>query len=247
MIHADLQEHIGYITLRKPDKHNALDRDMLANLTDTLAEWEKTDIRVVIITGEGKSFCSGASLGNVASEDWTSNPLTDFCNVVDAFAVPIICAMNGGVYGGGVELALACDFRIGVNGMKMFVPPAKLGIHYEPAGIARAIDRLGSQTTRRAFLLGETFDDEALLACGFLDKLVEANELENQAIDMAKIISSMAPMAIRGMKQTIREIATNSLDKEAAAKRIADCFASDDHREGLAARNERRAPVFKGH
>ena len=93
---------------------------------------------------------------------------------MESFPAPTICALNGGVYGGGVDLAMACDFRIGVQGMKMFVPPARLGIHYDPAGIARVVQRLGAQMARRVFLLAENFDDQALLDCGFLDYLVGA-------------------------------------------------------------------------
>ena len=117
----------------------------------------------------------------MAGADWSDNPLTRLCDALEAFPVPTVAGLNGGAYGGGVELALACDFRIGVTGMRAFAPPARLGIHYEPAGIARVIDRLGSQAARRMFLLAETFDAPALLAAGFLDRLVEPEELPRQA------------------------------------------------------------------
>ncbi len=89
----------------------------------------------IVLTGTGRSFCAGAALGDVAGSDWSDNPLTRLCDTLEAFPCPTIAALNGGVYGGGVEVALACDFRVGVIGMKAFVPPARLGIHYEPAGI----------------------------------------------------------------------------------------------------------------
>ena len=130
-----------------------------------LAAWAaRDDLRALVLTGRGRSFCAGAALGDVGGADWTDNPLTRLCDALEAFPLPTVAGLNGGVYGGGVELALACDFRVGVTGMRAFVPPARLGIHYEPAGIARAIDRLGSQAARRLFLLAETFDAEALHA-----------------------------------------------------------------------------------
>ena len=218
----------------------------MAQIVSVLDEWEAMDIRAVILTGTGKSFCAGALLAEVAGEDWGENPLTALCDRVEAFKAPTICALNGGVYGGGVELALACDFRIGVKGMKMFVPPARLGIHYEPAGIRRAMDRLGAQMARRVFLLAERFGDEALLDAGFLDELVEPDALESAAQEMAEELAGMAPLAVQGMKRSIVELSQGTLDEAAAKERIATCFASEDHHEGLAAQAEKRKPAFKG-
>jgi enoyl-CoA hydratase/carnithine racemase len=203
-------------------------------------------LRALVLTGTGRSFCAGASLGDVAGSDWTDNPLTTLCDTLEAFPSPTIAALNGGVYGGGVELALACDFRIGVTGMKAFAPPARLGIHYEPAGIRRAMDRLGAQMARRIFLLAERFDAEALLGAGFLDDLVRPEDLDTRTEAMAQEIAGLAPLALRGMKRTIVELSHGTLDTEAARARIATCFASADHAEGLAAQREKRTPRFEG-
>lgn len=247
MIAAGIEGAIARITLDRPEAHNALDRAAMGTLTALLADWAvRDDLRALVLTGRGKSFCAGAALGDVAGADWTDNPLTRLCDALEAFPVPTVAALNGGVYGGGVELALACDFRIGVTGMRAFVPPARLGIHYEPAGIARAIDRLGAQAARRMFLLAETFDADALLALGFLDHLVAADALEAKAAELTATVAGLAPLAVRGMKRTIVELSRGTLDAGAARARIAACFASADHAEGLAAQRERRAPVFTG-
>jgi hypothetical protein len=118
--------------------------------------------------------------------------------------------------------------------MRAFVPPARLGIHYEPAGIRRAMERLGAQTARRMFLLGETYQAEALLAAGFLDRLVPAERLDAEAAEMAEALAGLAPLAVRGMKRTILELSRGALDEGAARARVAACFASADHAEGLA-------------
>ncbi|MFQ5623227.1 MAG: enoyl-CoA hydratase/isomerase family protein [Paracoccaceae bacterium] len=247
MIETDIGGHVGTITLNRPESHNALDQAAMQALHERLQDWSsRDDIRVLVLTGAGKSFCAGASLGELAGKDWTENPLTTLCSALDAFPVPTICAMNGGAFGGGVELAMACDFRVGVEGMTAFVPPARLGIHYEPAGIARVVERLGSQAARRMFLLAETFDAAALKEIGFLDRLVAPQELDAEAMNIAGTIAGLAPLAVRGMKRTIREIGAGTLDTVAARKRIAACFASEDLQEGLAAMKEKRAPVFKG-
>lgn len=247
MIRAAVEGAVARIALDRPEAHNALDRAALRALTALLGDWaEREEIRVLVVTGRGRSFCSGAALEDVAAGDWTENPLTAACDALEAFPAPTVAALNGGVYGGGVELALACDFRVGVEGMRAFVPPARLGIHYEPAGLRRAVERLGAQTARRMFLLNETFDAEALLSKGFLDRLVPTARLEAEAAEMAETLAGLAPLAVRGMKRTILELSRGTLDEAAARARVAACFASADHAEGLAARRERREPRFTG-
>jgi enoyl-CoA hydratase/carnithine racemase len=137
------------------------------------------------------------------------------------------------------------DFRVGVEGMRAFVPPARLGIHYEPVGIARAADRLGSQMARQLFLRAKTFGAEALLAAGFLEKMVAPERLEARVEEIAAEIAGLAPLAVRGIKRTIREIVAGVVDEAAARARIVVCFASADH-AGLAAQNEKRVPRFGG-
>jgi enoyl-CoA hydratase/carnithine racemase len=246
VIEATLESGIGRITLNNPEVHNSLTREAMDSIRATLKEWSNSDIRVLVLTGTGKSFCSGVSLGDVGAGDWSNNPLTALCDALENFHTPTICALNGGVYGGGAELALSCDFRVGVDGMKMFVPAIKIGVHYEAAGIGRYVQKLGSQTARRVFLLAEKFEDRALLDIGFLDYLVIADELSERVDTLASTINSAAPLAVQGMKRTILEISRETLDTAAAAQRTAKCFASDDHREGLAALSEKRNPVFKG-
>ena len=247
MIDAAVDGPVARVTLDHPAAHNALDQAAMRELTALLADWAgRGDLRALVLTGRGKSFCAGAALGDVAGANWSENPLTALCDALEAFPVPTVAGMNGGVYGGGIELALACDFRVGVTGMRAFAPPARLGIHYEPAGIARAIDRLGSQAARRLFLLAETFDADALLALGFLDHLVAPEALAAKLDAIAETLAGLAPLAVRGMKRTMLELARGSLDAPAARARVAACFASADHAEGLAAQRERRLPRFTG-
>lgn len=247
MIDARLDGPVARITLDNPAAHNALDQAAMRAITACLGDWAARDeLRVLVLTGRGRSFCAGAALGDVAGADWSVNPLTALCDAVEAFPVPVVAGLNGGVYGGGMELALACDLRVGVAGMRAFAPPARLGIHYEPAGIARAIDRLGAQTARRIFLFAETFEAEALLRLGFVDELVAPEALEARVEAIAQGVTGLAPLAVRGMKRTIRELVRGELDAAAARDRIRAAFASEDHAEGLRAQREKRAPVFTG-
>ena len=236
------------ITLDRPEKLNALSVADLEDFATALGQVHAaSEARVLVVTGTGaRAFSSGVSLGDVAGADWSDNPLTALCDGLEQFPLPTICALNGGVWGGGAEIALACDFRIGVEGMVCAVPPARLGIHYEPGGIARAMRKLGAQTARRLFLAAEQFDDKALLALGFVDRLVAPQALAAAVDALADRIAGLAPLAVQGMKRTIVELAENRLDGEAARARIAQAWASADLREGLAAMKEKRAPQFRG-
>ena len=238
---------VATLTLTAPHRHNALTRDTIAGMEKVLKRIDvDRAIRVLVLAAEGRSFCAGVDLGNVAEQDWTENPLTGLCDRLEALRPLTICAMQGGVYGGGVELAIACDFRIGVKGMKMFVPPAELGIHYPSQGIARAERLLGLQLARRVFLLAERFEAEALATTPFLDRLVASEDLTAAIVQMTRRICELAPLAVEGMKQSIAEISRTPPDHDAARVRIARCFASSDHAEALRARADKRAPVFKG-
>ena len=247
MIEAEIEDAIGRVVLNSPANHNALDRQAMDALMRVFEDWTtRSDLRALILTGTGRSFCSGAALGEVTRADWTEDRLTALCDALEAFPAPTVARLNGGVYGGGMELALSCDFRVGVKGMRAFAPPARFGIHYAPAGLARVIDRLGPQVARRVFLLGETFDDASLLHHGFLDRLVAPDELDSVTDWIAETLAAAAPLAIQGMKQSIVELSRGAHDDAAADRRIATCIASADHAEGMAARREKRKPRFTG-
>ncbi|SEA37592.1 enoyl-CoA hydratase/isomerase family protein [Rubrimonas cliftonensis] len=236
------------IRLDRPEKLNALEVADLEAFAAALAEVHAAPgVRVLVVTGTGeRAFSSGVSLGDVATQDWSVNPLTALCDGLEQFPLPTVCALNASVYGGAAEIALACDFRIGVEGMACRVPPAALGIHYEPAGIARAMRRIGAQWTRRMFLAAEAFDAGQLLAMGFVDRLVARESLAAETDACTERLACLAPLAVQGMKQSILEVAEGRPDPEAAQARIAAAWASEDLREGLAAMREKRAPSFRG-
>ena len=247
MLQARTEGPIVQITLADPDRHNALDKTALQQLVEVLeVTSDNADMRGLVLTGQGRSFCAGARLEDVEGSDWTENPLTEVCDRLERLSVPTICALNGGVYGGGVELALACDFRIGVTGMRMFAPPAELGIHYPWQGLVRCERLLGLQATRRIFLLAERFNADQLLDLGFLDRVVEGAALDAEVSDLCHRITALAPMAVNGMKQTLQDLGSPGFDADKVRDRIAACFASDDHAEALLARSQKRPPVFRG-
>ncbi len=236
------------ITLDRPEKHNLLEIDDLARMTELLeaVDAEKA-LRVLVVTGEGdKSFCSGIAIGEIASTDWSENPLERMIARLEAVRLPVICALNGSVYGGASDLALACDFRIGVLGMRLFIPPARLGLMYNVTGMRRIVERLGLGTAKRLLLAADEMDAKALLGAGYLDELVAREELSAATERLAGRLERLAPLSVQGMKRALNGIARGELDEEGIKAAILACFDSADAREGAAAFAEKRKPRFTG-
>jgi enoyl-CoA hydratase/carnithine racemase len=158
--------------------------------------------------------------------------------------VPTICRLNGGVYGGATDLALACDFRIGVDSCEMFMPAARLGLHYYKSGIARYVSRLGADNAKRLFLTAERLGAAEMLRIGYLTAAVPAEALDAEVDRLAATLAGNAPVAMAGMKRTINELARGRLDEEAADRRHRDSMRSAEIKEGIAAFAEKRPPKF---
>lgn len=247
VIRLDYAPPCARVTFDNPKKHNALVAGDLRRFADILDDIERReDIRVLVVTGAGQSFCAGVDIGTLGENHWSTSPLDRLTSRIERLRQPVVAAINGGVFGGGADIALACDFRIGVEGMRMFVPPARLGIHYPLPGLERLVARLGPSVAKRIMVANETFDAETLLGVGWLDRLVPANRLAAAVDELAERLSSLAPLAVQGMKQTINAIARGDVDPEVVRERVMTTLASNDHKEGLAAFAEKRPPVFRG-
>lgn len=238
---------VARITLRRPEQHNAIEAADVERMRDHLARIAgDPGVRVLVLTGRGATFCSGASLRQIESGEMSGAIFETLTNGLAAVRVPAICALNGSAHGGGTELALCCDLRIGVEGAGFSVPAARLGLCYPPGGLRRWVEALGPGVATRLFLAAEELSAEEMARVGFLHHLVPADELAPATETLASRVASLAPLAVQAMKQMLRAIARGELD-EAEAKRLVDaCAASQDLREGLAARRERRVPEFRG-
>ncbi len=237
------------LTLNQPEKHNALDVPGMSRVADKVQELAKdSSLRVLVITGAGsKTFCAGADLSNVDdSYPWADDPLSRLCNSVEDFPCATLCALNGSVYGGGTDLALACDIRIGQTGQRMFIPPARFGIHYQITGLRRALERVGLNAAKRLYLGGETFGADEMLRCGFIDHLVAPDVFQDRVDAYVAEMAGMAPLAVRGMKYVMNALARGDLDPARAREGVKACIFSEDFREGQRAIAEKRKPVYQG-
>lgn len=235
------------LTLNRPERHNSLSQEDMLALRNTLVELDRDQsLRVLVLTGAGeKSFCSGAFLNEVADRSFKGNPFEDLTDTLENFRLPTICALNGSVYGGGFEVSLCCDFRIGVEGMRMFVPPSRLGIHYPEKGLMRMITRVGLSAAKRIILAVETFDAQAMLHMGCIDYLAPRNQLAARTRAMAQDISALAPLSVQTMKRSLNELARGETNSDAIKARIAQCWNSQDHKEAVRAMAEKRKPAFQ--
>lgn len=236
------------IRLNRPRQHNRIEPVDLLELTRLLDRIEATPgLRVLVFTGTGKSFSSGAHIGELGQASARDYP--DFAAVMDRierFPLPTICALNGGVYGGSTDLALACDFRIGVTGMQFRMPAAALGVHYYPGGLRRYVSRLGLSTAKRMFLLAETIGAEELLRLGYLDELVEPDRLMPRVAELAERMAGHAPLVMQGVKKALNDVARGEADDAEIAARARRVAEGEDAKEGRLAWLEKRPPRFTG-
>lgn len=243
-----IKERVAWITLNNPSKHNSLAvEDIELFISHLESVEERQEIRVLVVTGSGaETFCAGASLTQMSSGDLSGEQFQVLTDKLAAMPIPTICALNGSAYGGGAEIGLCCDIRIGVKGMTLLVPAARFGLCYPLNGIQRYVHRLGVSTAKRLLMAAETLDEEALLSLGYLTHLVKRDELAEAAEQMADSISKLAPLAVTSMKKICDQVAEGSLCEQEALALIQVCRESDDLKEGLSAVGEKRQPVFTG-
>jgi enoyl-CoA hydratase/carnithine racemase len=203
----DVQDDLATLTLRRPGQHNRIDPDdpaVVCRLLDRVRA--DASIRLLVVTGEGeKTFCAGYTLGRIGTH--LDRSFETMLDSLEAVEIPTLCVMNGSAYGGGTDLAMACDFRIGVKGLRLFMPAARFGLHYYPGGLRRFVSRLGPAAAKRIFLTAATLGDEELLRMGFLTECIERDAMAAAIEGYRAAISVCEPQALRSMKRHIDDLA----------------------------------------
>jgi enoyl-CoA hydratase/carnithine racemase len=248
------------LTISNPAKRNALDHPILDAITATLSELgaAAASTRCVVLTGAHGMFSAGYDIGEIPDEEFeqraeqlVAHPFTEAIDALEAFPYPTVAALPGHTIGGGLELALACDMRVALEGIKLGMPPAKLGLVYSHTGLRRFLDAIGATRTRELFLLGRYVDAATALAWGLVNRVASASELESTTLSLASELAGNAPLSQTGNKRVIAELlrAEGALDPEIERELIElrrASFASDDMREGMRAFAEKRPPRWRG-
>jgi enoyl-CoA hydratase len=235
------------IRLNRPRHHNRIETGDIAALCGHFARIEEDRrIRVLVLTATGRTFCAGFNLEELAPEryDETAPGFDRMVDQLEAMRVPTVAAVGGSLYGGGTDLALACDFRIGVPGIELMMPASRIGVHYYAGGLRRYVTRLGLGPAKRLFLAAEKIDAEELLRIGFLDVQVPADELAARVDALAECLAAYAPAAVQGMKRALNAIAAGTADEAEITRAWRASMRSADVAEGLAAHAEKRKPRF---
>jgi enoyl-CoA hydratase/carnithine racemase len=248
------------LTISNPVKRNALDHPILDAISATLAELGEASAgtRCLVVTGAHGMFSAGYDIGEIPAEEFeqraeklVAHPFTEAIDALEGFPYPTLAVLPGHTIGGGLELALSCDLRVAQEGIKLGMPPAKLGLVYSHTGLRRFIDAIGVARTRELFLLGKYIDAATALQWGLINRVAAPEQLESLAMDMAIELAGHAPLAQRGNKRVIAALLgveselASEVEEELIELRQAS-FASQDMREGMRAFAEKRPPRWRG-
>lgn len=234
------------ITLDRPEKRNRLGNDDLVVLTEHMDRIDADpDVRSLELRAEPPVFCAGYDLGAIGG---AAPPVSfaQMCDRLERLRVPSIAVLDAGVYGGGVDLVLTCDLRVGTPDATLRMPAVRLGIQYYASGLRRATATLGPAAAKRLFLMAEQLDAAQLHALGVLDEVAAADELEALVDRWTASFADGAPGAVASTKAAISAFARGDADEAAIDASHRASMASADHAEALAARAERRTPRFTG-
>lgn len=256
----DKKDNVVTLTLNRPAKRNSLSLELIGVLLKTLEDLAADDgVRALVIRGLGdKAFCAGFDIGSLPTNHGADaadrlkalEQVEALFKAVVNFPYPVIALITGAAFGAGCELAICCDIRIGVEQVRMGMPPAKLGIVYPWTGLQRFIQTIGLQSTREMFFTGRTYHGKQLRDLGLLDYLVAAEDAESFAYQMADEIAANAPLALKGTKRVVNillQAGTLDEDSQSEADTLAKAaFLSEDLKEGQLAFFEKRRPEFTG-
>jgi methylglutaconyl-CoA hydratase len=256
VIRLNVSGGVGRITMALPEKHNAFDDGLVADLSAAFEAAGRDDaVRVVVLEGEGKSFSAGADLGwmqrmadySDAENLADARKLAGMMCILNELPRPTIARVQGAAFGGGVGLVAACDIALASPAANFCLSEARLGLI--PAVISPyVVEAIGARAARRYFQTAEQFDADTALALGLVHEVVPANQLDTRLEEMVGILLKNGPAAMAASKDLIRRVAAGPIDDamvEDTAVRIADIRATDEGREGVQAFLEKRGPDWR--
>jgi enoyl-CoA hydratase len=253
-------ERVCTIIFNRPEKRNALTPVMLFQLTELLKSiQEEAEIRCLVFRGAGdKAFTAGYDISAIPS-DMTpeqaaalkvKSPFQDVLNAVQDFPYPVIAMLNGHAFGAGCDLAMTCDVRIAAENAQIGIPPAKLGIVYQPDGIQRLINIAGLANAKEIFFTGRSYRAPRAKEMGLVHYVLPQDQLASFTYEMAREISENAPLSLKGMKVIFNKIFLSQKldprDTEEIENMRLQAFNSEDLKEGQRAFKEKRKPIFQG-
>ena len=249
-----MNQHIALLTLNRPESANALSSSLLDELNEHLNRLEAApNRRVIIITGNGKAFCAGADLKEREgmNDDQVIEAVSYIRNTisrVEKLPMPTIAAINGAAFGGGLELALACDIRIARSTAKLGLTETSLGIIPGAGGTQRLSRLIGIGKAKYFILSAKRITSEEAFQYGIVEEVIQEEDFIEQVLDLANKIAENGPIGVEQAKKAIQE--GYHTDLETGLKIEFECYQktipTSDRLEGIKAFKEKRKPVYKG-
>jgi enoyl-CoA hydratase/carnithine racemase len=231
---------VATVTLSNPAKKNALTMKILGEIGKAFDDLAGEDIRCVVLRGEGEeAFCAGYDIAAIPAGGsgegqvlLSSNPFDDMIRAVESFPTPVIGMLNGLAFGGGLELAIACDIRIASDQAVFGMTPARLGVIYRPGGLMRFVNTIGLPATKELFYTARKVSARRAFDLNLVNRVCPPEELSQVTYEMAKEIAWNAPLSIRGTKRILAMcMAFRGLppgEAEEAEEWIRRCMESED-------------------
>jgi methylmalonyl-CoA decarboxylase len=256
LIQSEVGENIGFICLSNVSKRNALSQEMVAEILQSLQDFQERRIAVVIL--RASDDCTVWSAGHDIHELPRTHrdplgyddSLERLLRAVQEYPGPVIAMVHGSVWGGACDLVMTCDLVIGDETCSFAITPAKLGLPYNPTGILHFINRLGLNIAKEMFFTADPVPAERALHIGILNHLVPSDQILSFTVDLAQRIAGRSTLAISVIKEQCRILAGAHAISPDAFERIQGLrrrvYDSHDYEEGVCAFLEKRTPVFTG-
>lgn len=255
MLRVELRDRIAVLTLDSPERLNAIGSETVDRLTLALNELrDNDDVRALVVAGAGRAFSAGADIGEI--ESFTAprqfhsfvQRLTDAYTLLEDFPKPSVAAVHGFAFGGGLELALACDLRVAERGARLGLPEMKLGVLPGAGGTQRLPRLIPPAIAKQMILTGEPIDAERAHALGLVNELAEPGEALAVAEALATALAAGAPLALAAGKRLIDYGLGMDLEAAISYERetVSVLFSTEDRVEGLKAFRDRRPGEFRG-
>jgi enoyl-CoA hydratase/carnithine racemase len=253
----DRNDAIAILRLNRPDNLNSWNLQMREELRDAIkACVENDDLRVLVVTGTGRAFSAGedvrgmGDLSAVGPKGFRRRVrmIHNVFDEIEQMEIPVIAAINGVAAGGGLELALSCDFRIASDKARMGLPEGNVGLIPGSGGISRLVKLVGPAKAKKLVMTGEIVPAETALAYGLVEEVVPAEGLMDRAVEFAEQLAAKAPLALGSAKIVINQCVNVDTETGRNFERIAQSVLklTDDHKEGAQSFIEKRKPNFTG-
>jgi enoyl-CoA hydratase/carnithine racemase len=251
----DVTDHVGVLTLARPEARNALRRQSYRELEEVVRGLGEADVRCLVVTGEDPAFCSGDDVKLIMAgperptEQLATAPrLTPAAHALLHTDVPVVAAVNGAAVGWGMELALMADIRVASERARFGELFVLRGLVSDAPGLGRLAQLVGRERAAELLFTGEIIDAETALRIGLVSRVVAHEDLLVSATELAGRIAANPPLAVQALKHGLRRALDPDWDELGTwvSSELARLFQTDDHREGVASFLEKRAPSYVG-